>query len=112
GGPELDPFGECGGQQVRVDPADPAAMKLSRAHEINHLVVGDSPRLMHLLVEIEKQLTAAAVPDEKLSVDERMARDILTVEESIEGRGVRRSISKRANPDRCVDEDHLRRRVS
>src|SRR5688572_18211304 len=92
---------------MRIDPANPVSVQSTASYELHHIDMRHSGRLVHLLVICEQLFSPALVPDKKLSVDELVAADLVTAQESVQLGRVRSSIREEPNPDRRIDEnDH------
>src|SRR5262245_56419102 len=106
GRPQCDVGHERRGEQVRVDPTDPAAVQTPLACELDYLLMRNNRNLLHACVVREQARATALVTDEKLAEDEVVACDFALQEQPIELTCVGGAIGQESNPDRRVDEDH------
>ena len=90
---------------MRIDPADPTAVKLTVSHESDDILVRHHRRLMHLLVIRQQPLPTTLVPDEEFAVDEFMAADFIATQESVKLPRIWCAIRQEANPYGRVSED-------
>ena len=107
GGPQTNAGHESGGQQVDINPANTAAIQFPMAHELDYLGVWHGRRAMNLIVNGEELPPAPAVADEQLARYQFVCRNIVERQQPAEFLSVRGPVRQKANPDRCIDQDHL-----
>lgn len=57
-------------EQVNIDPANSSPMKFAQADKSDNFIVTQRSRLMHLLECRQSLLTASAIADQKLTINE------------------------------------------
>src|SRR4051812_11340268 len=80
GGPQAEKADGRGRPEVRVDPANSAAMQAASADEFDQVAVRNDRCLMHLFVVAEKPPASVHVANQQLAVHEVMAADLVTTE--------------------------------
>lgn len=96
---------ERGCEQVDVYPACAAAMESPLFDEGDDFPMWDELRLIHERVVPEQPFPHAAVPDEKLAIDELMAHDGVLMEKVVEVPALGILAGEESNPNRRVDKN-------
>ena len=84
GGPQTHSTHQGGCEQVRINPADAAAVKPVVAHELHHLTMWHRRRLVHQKVVRQQLLATSSIADEELAEDEVMATDFPSAQKGIQ----------------------------
>lgn len=69
---------------MRIDPADVTPVESAVPHEIHNIAVRHGGCLVHLLIVRQQLRPATPVPDEELSVNERMATHFVATQKRVE----------------------------
>jgi hypothetical protein len=70
-------------------------------------MMGNSPRLVHLLIGREEILPPSPnVPEQQFAENQFVAKHIVAAQEAIQAAGKRLVTSEESDPDGCVDQDH------
>ena len=74
---------------MRIDPADAAPVESTVSHEIDNIAVRHCGCLVHLLIVRQQRRPTALVPDEELSINERMTAHFVAAQKRVEFRSIR-----------------------
>ncbi len=97
---------------MNINPANSAAVQFSMAHELDHLGMGNCRGSINPIVSRQEFLAAPPVTDEQLAGNQFVRRDFIGGKQPAEFFRVRWLVGQKTNPNRTVDQHHLRRRRS
>src|SRR5215471_17408135 len=96
-----------GGEKMRVNPSNSAAVYLAMPDELDHFRIWDRGRVPYPFVRTQKLYASPAVADQQLAINEIVAEHFIVGEKPVEFAGVRFGSSQKTDPDRCIDKHHL-----
>jgi hypothetical protein len=99
GCPQSHAGDKSGREQVRVDPANAAAVKSTLPNELYNLTMWHDRRLVHQDVVGDQLLTPSFVADEEFAENKVVPACLASVQKVFEFACVRRSVRQEPNPD-------------
>jgi hypothetical protein len=91
---------------MHVDPADASAQEATGPYKMDHFVVADRARLVHLRVSLEELRSPPSITHQKLPEDHLVSNHFVAAEQIIQAGGVGLPARKKSDPDGSIDQNH------